>query len=172
MAPVQDDNEWAGAEMEGEEWECVVCDKSFRSEAAWNSHERSRKHLKQVERSVSFQEAFHHVFLLYLSRLRAEMQEEEEGSSEGELVVDREQAVTLPPQSEPEEAEESAALDGIGVVDNLSHIPARVEPRVEYSDEEIQDTSLDPNPSARIHSKSDARKARKSLHFVRSGLTN
>ena len=38
------------AELEGEEWECVACDKSFRSEAAWNSHERSRKHLKAVDK--------------------------------------------------------------------------------------------------------------------------
>lgn len=36
--------------IEGEEWECVACDRSFRSEAAWKSHERSKKHLKQIER--------------------------------------------------------------------------------------------------------------------------
>ncbi|KAF7327557.1 hypothetical protein MKEN_00334700 [Mycena kentingensis (nom. inval.)] len=46
-----DDLEWAAAEGEDpEEWECVVCGKSFRSEAAWDSHERSKKHLKEVER--------------------------------------------------------------------------------------------------------------------------
>ncbi|KAI0029758.1 DnaJ domain-containing protein [Vararia minispora EC-137] len=45
------DLEWALAEGEDdEEWECVVCGKSFRSEAAWDSHERSKKHLKNVER--------------------------------------------------------------------------------------------------------------------------
>lgn len=37
-------------EEEGEVWECVACNKVFRSEAAWSSHERSRKHLKEVER--------------------------------------------------------------------------------------------------------------------------
>ncbi|KAG7450990.1 DnaJ-domain-containing protein [Guyanagaster necrorhizus] len=46
-----DDLEWAIGEGEdSEEWECVVCGKSFRSEAAWDSHERSKKHLKEVER--------------------------------------------------------------------------------------------------------------------------
>ncbi|TFK50070.1 DnaJ-domain-containing protein [Heliocybe sulcata] len=46
-----DDIEWAVAENEDEEqWECVACGKSFRTEAAWNSHERSKKHLKEVER--------------------------------------------------------------------------------------------------------------------------
>lgn len=40
---------WDEAEG-GEEWECVACGRTFRSEAAWSSHERSRKHLKQVER--------------------------------------------------------------------------------------------------------------------------
>ncbi|KIK63210.1 hypothetical protein GYMLUDRAFT_41536 [Collybiopsis luxurians FD-317 M1] len=45
------DLEWAVAEGEdSEEWECVVCNKSFRSEAAWDSHERSKKHMKEVER--------------------------------------------------------------------------------------------------------------------------
>ncbi|KAJ7158927.1 hypothetical protein C8R46DRAFT_906837 [Mycena filopes] len=46
-----DDLEWAAAEGDDpEEWECVVCGKSFWSEAAWDSHERSKKHLKEVER--------------------------------------------------------------------------------------------------------------------------
>ncbi|KAI0313172.1 hypothetical protein OF83DRAFT_1142529, partial [Amylostereum chailletii] len=44
------DLEWSRAEGEDEEWECVACGKSFRSEAAWDSHERSKKHLKAVER--------------------------------------------------------------------------------------------------------------------------
>ncbi|KAH7873313.1 DnaJ domain-containing protein [Lentinula edodes] len=45
------DLEWAVAEGDDpEEWECVACNKSFRSEAAWDSHERSKKHLREVER--------------------------------------------------------------------------------------------------------------------------
>jgi len=45
------DLDWAFAEGEEvEEWECVACRKIFRSEAAWNSHERSKKHMKEVER--------------------------------------------------------------------------------------------------------------------------
>ena len=44
------DLDWAVAEGDDlEEWECVVCRKTFRSEAAWNSHERSKKHLKELE---------------------------------------------------------------------------------------------------------------------------
>ena len=44
------DLEWARAEGAGdEEWECIACNKTFRSEAAWNSHERSKKHLRAVE---------------------------------------------------------------------------------------------------------------------------
>jgi DnaJ homolog subfamily A member 5 len=44
------DLEWSRAEgAEDEEWECVACNKTFRSEAAWNSHERSKKHLRAVE---------------------------------------------------------------------------------------------------------------------------
>jgi DnaJ family protein A protein 5 len=44
------DLEWARAEgTDDEEWECIVCNKTFRSEAAWNSHERSKKHIRTVE---------------------------------------------------------------------------------------------------------------------------
>jgi len=46
-----EDLEWALAEGndDPEVFECVVCGKSFKSEAAWNSHERSKKHIKNVE---------------------------------------------------------------------------------------------------------------------------
>jgi DnaJ family protein A protein 5 len=45
------DLEWAIAEgVESPDvFECVACGKSFKSEAAWESHERSKKHLKAVE---------------------------------------------------------------------------------------------------------------------------
>ena len=50
--PTKDEDlEWAIAEDGNlEEWECVACGKSFRSEAAWDSHERSKKHMKELER--------------------------------------------------------------------------------------------------------------------------
>ena len=46
------DLEWAAAEADRdtEEWECVACGKTFRSEAAWDSHERSKKHMQAVEK--------------------------------------------------------------------------------------------------------------------------
>lgn len=47
-----DAGQWDDAEG-AEMWECVACGKSFRTEAAWLSHERSRKHLKEVERCVN-----------------------------------------------------------------------------------------------------------------------
>ncbi|KAF9650262.1 DnaJ-domain-containing protein, partial [Thelephora ganbajun] len=46
-----EDLEWVLAEGndDSEVFECVACGKSFKSEAAWNSHERSKKHIKNVE---------------------------------------------------------------------------------------------------------------------------
>ncbi|KAK2463473.1 hypothetical protein APHAL10511_004559 [Amanita phalloides] len=42
--------DWSAMQGENpEEWECVACDKVFRSEAAWVNHEKSRKHVKAVE---------------------------------------------------------------------------------------------------------------------------
>ncbi|KZT57907.1 DnaJ-domain-containing protein [Calocera cornea HHB12733] len=37
-------------EEEEEGWECVACGKTFRSEKAWESHERSKRHIENVER--------------------------------------------------------------------------------------------------------------------------
>ena len=67
------DLEWALAEgAEDEEWECIACNKTFRSEAAWDGHERSKKHLRAVE------------------QLKREMQDEEQelelGQSDDELA--------------------------------------------------------------------------------------
>jgi DnaJ family protein A protein 5 len=69
------DLEWAHAEgAEDEEWECIACNKTFRSEAAWNSHERSKKHLRAVE------------------QLKREMQDEEQelglGQTQDDEVAD------------------------------------------------------------------------------------
>ncbi|KAF8072104.1 DnaJ domain-containing protein [Lyophyllum atratum] len=50
MRSLHADLDWAAAEGEDpEEWECVACRKIFRTEAAWDSHERSKKHLREVE---------------------------------------------------------------------------------------------------------------------------
>jgi DnaJ homolog subfamily A member 5 len=44
------DTDWSAIQGENpEEWECVACDKMFRSEAAWINHEKSRKHKKAVD---------------------------------------------------------------------------------------------------------------------------
>lgn len=43
-------DDWAVAEDETELLECVACRKTFRSEAAWKSHERSKKHVREMER--------------------------------------------------------------------------------------------------------------------------
>lgn len=46
-----EDLDWALAEGndDPEVFECVACGKSFKSEAAWDSHERSKRHTKNVE---------------------------------------------------------------------------------------------------------------------------
>ncbi|KAF8938004.1 hypothetical protein BGZ58_001745 [Dissophora ornata] len=52
---VQDDEEnESGSENDSEdefdqEYECIVCDKFFKSERQWKNHERSKRHLKEVE---------------------------------------------------------------------------------------------------------------------------
>ncbi|KAF9024928.1 DnaJ-domain-containing protein [Hymenopellis radicata] len=97
---LHDDLEWAAGEGEdSEEWECVVCGKFFRSEAAWDSHERSKKHLKEVE------------------RLRFEMQAEDDElglDADGEVPSTSEPPLSPPPPL-PDLPEESKSPDGDGL---------------------------------------------------------
>ncbi|KAI0059176.1 DnaJ-domain-containing protein [Artomyces pyxidatus] len=90
---------WARAEGAGdEEWECVACGKSFRSEAAWDSHERSKKHLKAVE------------------KLRAEMEMEEHEL--GLVGEDDDEGNQELGDGDGDDDEESA-VDGDGDVDGV-----------------------------------------------------
>ena len=87
---MHDDLEWAAAEGDDpEEWECVACGKTFRSEAAWDSHERSKKHLREIE------------------RLRREMQDENE-----ELGLDNEEVESESPRSPSPEEKSADTVEG------------------------------------------------------------
>lgn len=88
------DLDWAAGEgTDDEEWECVACGKSFRTEAAWDSHERSKKHLKAVE-------ALKREMELDDEQLELDMVEGGEppiSDSELEESVNGEETVSLPP---------------------------------------------------------------------------
>ncbi len=95
------DLEWAAAETaeDTEEWECVACGKSFRSEAAWDSHERSKKHMQAVERLK--QEMFEEDEELALGLEQAELEDAEaevfEDAREEEPAVPDGQSEAPPP---------------------------------------------------------------------------
>ncbi|KZT63451.1 DnaJ-domain-containing protein [Daedalea quercina L-15889] len=122
--PDAEDLEWATAENEQEEWECVACGKTFRSEAAWDSHERSRKHLKAVE------------------DLRRRMKEEsEELGLEGDDNQDGDEAYEEPPETPAFSGTEDAVDVGRAIDadsseeptheddDSLAHQHQRTQPR-------------------------------------------
>ncbi|EIW57820.1 DnaJ-domain-containing protein [Trametes versicolor FP-101664 SS1] len=107
-AKVKDDAadlEWAAAEGEDEEWECVACGKSFRSEAAWDSHERSKKHLKAVE------------------ALKLQMQEEDEefGLDDGDETGLPEEAGAPPESGSDDEVGDTA--DPVGEQGGRKEVP-------------------------------------------------
>lgn len=111
-----DDIDWAVAENEDEEqWECVACGKSFRSEAAWNSHERSKKHLKEVE------------------RLKREMAEDDEelGLTGDADLSEPEEPPSRPPSRDASEVEPDSASD------DSASTPAEGDPQA-------NDVKLDP----------------------------
>ncbi|KZP27306.1 hypothetical protein FIBSPDRAFT_1040188 [Athelia psychrophila] len=110
---LDDDLNWAAAEGDdAQEWECVACGKTFRSEAAWDSHERSKKHMKEVDRLRREMEEDEEELGLVdaepeLLELEAESvededeeDEDEEDEEEGEEEEEEGEEAAVPPQSE------------------------------------------------------------------------
>ncbi len=111
------DLDWAAAETEDpEEWECVACRKSFRSEAAWSSHERSKKHMKEVE------------------RLKREMLAEDE-----ELALDEEELDESASFSEIEDEDHNSGGESpsLGTVDSVLEEPRMVPMAEEIYPEQV-----------------------------------
>ncbi|KAI9440111.1 DnaJ-domain-containing protein [Lactarius indigo] len=134
------DLEWARAEgTEDEEWECIACNKTFRSEAAWNSHERSKKHLRTVE------------------QLKREMQEEELelelGQGDGEFAdANAEDHEEVDGQVT---ASAAATTDDIEDEEPLEASPDRTPaPNKEEGSTEAQDLESRPGRQRRIQKKS------------------
>ena len=88
------DLDWAAAEGdESEEWECVACRKTFRSEAAWDSHERSKKHMKEVE------------------KLRREMEDEDEDLGLDTVVAQPDEDAPDEDANVPDQSDQETPLE-------------------------------------------------------------
>ncbi|OCH94891.1 DnaJ-domain-containing protein [Obba rivulosa] len=101
------DLQWAAAEgADEEEWECVACGKGFRSEAAWDSHERSKKHLKAVEalRRQMLEEEQALGFSKAAERGHDPEGSESGGEDEGAALEDNETAPEPPRSPSPEQS--------------------------------------------------------------------
>ncbi|KDQ53113.1 hypothetical protein JAAARDRAFT_39486 [Jaapia argillacea MUCL 33604] len=147
------DLEWALAEQvegegeEEEEWECVACGKSFRSEAAWDSHERSKKHMKEVE------------------RLRREMQEEDEefGLGEGDAEGEGEGEEDAEVVSEGAEGDgKDAGHDGDGELEAAADdVSPPTAPHEHVDDPDHVAHTVSPHTSKKGKSKSKSKDAKK-----------
>ena len=94
-----DDLEWAAGEGEdSQEWECVACGKSFKSEAAWDSHERSKKHMKEIER-------LRRVMMEENEELGLSGEGRDDDDERGHVVEADSDAVPQPPPTPPEQTQ-------------------------------------------------------------------
>lgn len=180
-------DEWAAAEGAGdgdkETFECVACRKTFRSEAAWNSHARSKKHLKEME--------------LLRREMLAEQEEldlqpeDEEGSDGGDLVSDaesNEEAAGPPvssdevdPVEEPSQGRDIEDHENrVSPAEHLSTMPT-VQPimndhTIEAKDEAGDEPSPEAGPKPQL-SKREKRRAKEAVKkaqepdFVRVSFT-
>lgn len=123
--PGEDEHEgqfFSSSESEVEHFECVVCNKLFKSQKQFEAHERSKKHIKAVK------------------QLRKEMLLEDE---ELNLDVDEEQEVKL---VESEEDVEPAVVHNTTADDKIDDI--NVTEDNEYIPLKPETTSRSPSPSA------------------------
>ncbi|KAL1745730.1 hypothetical protein HDZ31DRAFT_35786 [Schizophyllum fasciatum] len=143
------DLEWAFAEGEDpEEWECVACGKSFRSEAAWDSHERSRKHMVQVERLRREMEAEDEELAFEEGELEADDVGAEEGAGDGDAgdviepprspspspsVEVRNPSASPPPETQVEDDDPAEATSGSSRKKKQAKPPAPERERVPKS---------------------------------------
>ncbi|TFK86714.1 DnaJ-domain-containing protein [Polyporus arcularius HHB13444] len=141
------DLEWAAAEGEDEEWECVACAKSFRSEAAWDSHERSKKHMKAVEALKRQMEQENEELGL------ADEDEGEGAGSEEEGEPENGDAEEEPPESSEEE--EIVAVPVEEPEEEVDRAPpaAAEEPSVEPDKEEQDEDGEDLRPASKARRK-------------------
>jgi len=157
------DLEWARAEgAENEEWECVACNKTFRSEAAWSSHERSKKHLRAVE------------------QLKREMQDEElelDLGQGGDKVADADVKDQEESDEDPVMAGADITVDGSGgdngpteaTPDQMSGpIPKKeggdARPGRQHRTQETAHTSSSPSPTPPVAAKTSRKGRARAVH--------
>lgn len=158
----QADLEWSLAEgdNEQEDWECVACNKVFRSEAAWDSHERSKKHLKEIEKlrmememddeELELQEVLEEEAALVRDALEGEGEGESEGTEnddeEGDYATPQASRPTSPPLSKsPSPTQQSSKDDEDDDSDREIHPlskPAKVKTKGKRKNKSKQAPSL------------------------------
>ncbi|KIM26299.1 hypothetical protein M408DRAFT_16971 [Serendipita vermifera MAFF 305830] len=124
-----DAGQWDDAEG-AEAWECVACGKEFKSEAAWMTHERSRKHLKEVER-------LQREMLRENEQLDLDAEDDEEESVHSEVYEDAVEepiaseapAETPPPSEPPETSPATPEADPATLEANLDSKPIKKKPK-------------------------------------------
>ena len=120
------------SEVEEHEYECVVCDKTFKSEAQFKAHEKSKKHMK------------------LLKQLRKEMKEEEpQPSAESEETVPHQQKCEGEKDGTEVDQEEQATLvddEHVALDDAESFVEARGLPKP-GSPQLSRERSTSPDPS-------------------------
>jgi len=150
------DLEWAAAEGEDDEqWECVACGKVFRSEAAWDSHERSKKHMKEVE------------------RLRREMQEDEDLAK---ATADLEESVPLEDTSQVDSPSKSksscVANDPQPTSPSLPSTPPLSSPAGDEYEFSASETRIKANANVKLRVEPLSRTERKALKLGRLATVN
>jgi DnaJ family protein A protein 5 len=170
------DLEWARAEgSEDEEWECIACNKTFRSEAAWNGHERSKKHLRAVEQlkremqdeeqELELGQSYDEEFTDVDVKVHQRVDEVGQGTAGANAIVvssgDKD-----PPEATPDRGtsaatpkeEENTTIEGKGLSSRLGRQQQRTDKKVRTP----SPPSLTPPPIPRSSQKERARTARSS----------
>lgn len=133
-------------ESEVEHIECVVCNKTFKSEKQYGSHEKSKKHVKAVEQLRRQMKRENDDFQLDESKMGSEVCTGMSALSDGEASTVDTSATHAVPDGEDKETLPSAGMEDLGAIDGAPGASADSATDDEYAPRSAVETRLQGSP--------------------------
>ncbi|KIV81876.1 hypothetical protein PV11_04026 [Exophiala sideris] len=130
------------SEIEEHEYDCVVCDKTFKSEAQFKAHEKSKKHvklLKQLQKEMRDEGAKLDLGAGGAEQSIPDLEDVADEEGDGNNEPEQQESVAVDDQEEDEEEGQGDAPDGAGPHPTANGTPGKTDTTRVDSDEADDD---------------------------------